>query len=658
MVKLEQIRNDMTALLEIDQGVQYVDIRSDSIDEALADAAIQLNSKVSHLEFEVLERGREGFMGFMKQPWKIRVYENAAIVVEKKKKKSIDDLSKEEIFDETTKVVDKDGLFYIRYFGSDINLKVVLPIGNGEKVDLKEVLTRLTRSDTLSIDEKLIKNLVKKGTDGKYQVVGQYSHNAAGDASVVVDVSHDEMHATITVSAPNIGGEEISADRISRMLATQGVVVGINEEKIAEFVDDPVYGVPVTVAEGIPPRDGRDAFIEYRFNTDSSKIKIEQDENGQVDFKKLNRIQNVREGEMLAQKHRSEKGKAGKTIYGRYLEAKDGKDINLPLGENVEVDTDGLTILAKCDGQALLKNNKICVEQVLTVNGVNGKSGDVKFEGAVVVNGNVEFGYSVIAKGNIEVVGTVEGSLKSEGNIFVRGGIQGKNSSSVEARKSLWAKFVNQANIEVGEDVFVNDSIMNSNVTSKRKIFVKGKRASIKGGHLFATEEIHAKDIGAPGGGSETVLTVGTDPHKKRRMQYLQNELQKLTKELNDLELDISTLEDQKKRRRQFPHEKEEILAKNIARKEEILSINQTMTAELEDIQSYLRELKVVGKISASGTIYTGVKVYVRDAYEEIPVDKKSVTIIYKDGFVYSSGKYEAPLPEEINRVPDGYSTN
>lgn len=657
MVKLEQIRNDMSALLEIDQGVHYVDIRSDSIDDALADAAIQLNSKVSHLEFEVLERGREGFLGLMRQPWKIRVYENAAIAVEKKKKKNIDELAREDIFDESNKIIDKDGMFYIRYFGSDINLKVVLPVGEGQKVNLKEVMARLTRKDTLAIDEKLIKDLVTNGTDGKYKVIGQYNHNAAGDASIVVDVSHDEMHATITVSQPNIGGEEISADRISRMLATQGVVVGINDEKIAEFVDNPVYGVPYTVAEGIPPVDGRDAYIAYQFETDSSKIRIKQSDNGQVDFKQLNRIQNVVKGQPLAQKMRNERGKAGKTIYGRYLEAKDGKDINLPLGKNVYVDTDGLTIISSCNGQVFLQNNKICVEEVLTVDGINNKSGNVDFLGTVIVNGNVEYGFSLSAEGNIEVVGTVEGNLNAKGNIFVRGGIQGHNESKIEAGKSLWAKFLNQANVEVGEDVFVNE-ITNSNVTSKRKIFVKGKHAPIKGGHIFATEEIHAKTIGALSGGSETILTVGTDPHKKRRMQELQAELQKLSKEMNDLELDISTLEDQKKRRRNFPHDKEEILAKNIARKGEILSIIQPMTTEVEEIQTYLRELKVVGKISVSGTIYAGVKVYVRDAYEDIATDKKNVTIMYRDGFVYSSGKYEAPLPEEINRVPDGYSTN
>lgn len=657
MVKLEQIRNDMSALLEIDQGVHYVDIRSDSIDDALADAAIQLNSKVSHLEFEVLERGREGFLGLMRQPWKIRVYENAAIAVEKKKKKNIDELAREDIFDESNKIIDKDGMFYIRYWGSDINLKVVLPVGEGQKVNLKEVMARLTRKDILAIDEKLIKDLVTNGTDGKYKVIGQYNHNAAGDASIVVDVSHDEMHATITVSQPNIGGEEISADRISRMLATQGVVVGINDEKIAEFVDNPVYGVPYTVAEGIPPVDGRDAYIAYQFETDSSKIRIKQSDNGQVDFKQLNRIQNVVKGQPLAQKMRNERGKAGKTIYGRYLEAKDGKDINLPLGKNVYVDTDGLTIISSCNGQVFLQNNKICVEEVLTVDGINNKSGNVDFLGTVIVNGNVEYGFSLSAEGNIEVVGTVEGNLNAKGNIFVRGGIQGHNESKIEAGKSLWAKFLNQANVEVGEDVFVNE-ITNSNVTSKRKIFVKGKHAPIKGGHIFATEEIHAKTIGALSGGSETILTVGTDPHKKRRMQELQAELQKLSKEMNDLELDISTLEDQKKRRRNFPHDKEEILAKNIARKEEILSIIQPMTTEVEEIQTYLRELKVVGKISVSGTIYAGVKVYVRDAYEDIATDKKNVTIMYRDGFVYSSGKYEAPLPEEINRVPDGYSTN
>lgn len=658
MITLDRIRLDMEKLLKTDQNLRYVDVRADSIEEALSDAAVQLDSKISYLEYEVLEKGSNGFLGLVKKPYLLRVYENVVVTAEKSKKKKESSVVIDDVFGEEQKVVDKDGMFYIRYFAAQINLKVILPVGKGVGVDVKEILARLKRQDTVAIEEDLIYELVKNGTDNKYVPIGQYVHNPAGDAMITVDVTHDEMHATITVSAPAVGGSEASAEQIERMLSIQGVVVGIDAAKISDFVDNPIYGEPVIVADAIEPVDGRDAYIAYNFETDRSKLRLKESENGQIDFKELNLIQNVVEGQPLAVKMLPEHGKAGKTIYGRYLEAKNGKDINMPLGNNVVVDTDGRTILAATNGQVMLVGDKITVEPVYEVSGVNLKTGNISFLGTVIVKGNVEDGYSVKASGNIEVSGTVGNAvLEADGDIVVSLGILGRDEGVVRAGRSLWAKFIQNATVEAEEYIVVSDSIVNSNVTSNKKILVQGKRAAIIGGHLFATEEIYAKNIGTKAGGSETVLEVGFDPRAKRRLQGLQTDNDALMRELEDVELNIATLENQKKIRKQLPLEKEENLRKYIARRDEIYVESKNMTNEIEQLQAYLRELKVIGKISASGTIYAGVKVYVRDAYDEFPTDVKSVTVVYKDGFVFK-GKYEAPSIEDTNRHPDGYSTN
>ena len=47
-----------------------------------------------------------------------------------------------------------------------------------------------------------------------------------------------------------------------------------------------------------------------------------------------------------------------------------------------------------------------------------------------------------------------------------------------------------------------------------------GKKAQIIGGHLMATEEICARKIGSPGGGTETILEVGISHVKKGDKDY------------------------------------------------------------------------------------------------------------------------------------------
>ncbi|MBO4508435.1 MAG: FapA family protein [Spirochaetaceae bacterium] len=655
MVTLEKIRTDLGKTLEEDKKLHYVEVRADTLEEALDDAALQLNCRVVHLEYEVLEAGFAGMFGLMKKPWFIRAYQNPEEAKKASIRKSQAGTDADTIIEEE-KPIDKDGVFYVHYFSSQINLKVVMPVGKGVPVQLSEVLGRLKRSDTIMIEDDLVKQLVKNGTDGKYVPVGQYQHNPAADALLTVEISNDEMKASINVTSPAIGGAEISAEQIERVLQTQGVVAGISKEKIEEFVDMPIYGVPCVVAEALQPVDGRDAYIAYNFETDRSKLKLSETETGQVNFKELNLIQNVVEGQPLAQKMLAERGKAGKTIFGRYLEAKNGKDIPMPLGKNVAVDTDGRTIIAKTNGQVMLIGDKICVEPILEVDGVSLKTGNIKFLGTVIVKGNVEDGFEVRASGNVEVYGAVGKSvIEADGDVIVSFGIMGRDEGYVRAGKSLWAKFIQNTKVDVEEYVIVTDGIINSNVTCNKKILLQGKRASIIGGHLFATEEIHTKTIGSSGGGSETILEVGYDPRAKQRLDELLAKQDTLTKELDELDLNIETLENIKKVRRTLPHEKEETLKTSIARKNEIETESAEMTEEITQIQQHLRELKIIGKVSASGTVYAGVKIYIRDVKEEIRNDTKAVTFYLENGFV-RHGKYEPPSAEDMKRTPEGYA--
>ena len=80
------------------------------------------------------------------------------------------------------------------------------------------------------------------------------------------------------------------------------------------------------------------------------------------------------------------------------------------------------------------------------------------------------------------------------------------------------------------------------------------------------------------------------------------------------------------------------------------------MTKEIDEINERLRELKVVGCVNASGSVYPGVKIYVRDVMDEVRSETKQVTFFYDGGFV-KRGKFD---PSQVSDVgaPDGYSAN
>ncbi len=659
MVTLEKIREDLRKELQKDSDLNYVEVRADTLEEALADAGVQLDTSTKNLEYEVQEKGSAGMFGLAKKPWKIRVYQTAEAIEKKKMQQAAAaGVAAGENVEEENKIVDKDGVFFVHHFGSDIYLKVVLPVGNGRPVELSEVMDAARRSDTLSLEEADIKKFVAEGTNGEYESIGMYSHVQSADAVAIVDIASDKTIATVTVTPPAVSGAELSIEQFKKLLIQYDVSEPCIEiDKIVEFVDNPVYNVPYEMAAERKAINGADAYMKYEFETDTKNHRMTENEKGQVNFKELNLIDNVVVGQLLATKIDAERGQGGKKVNGDYIDATNGKDFNIQnvLGKNVKLEADGHSVVATVDGQVSLQNGKITVEPVVIYEkGINAKTGNVQFVGNVIVNGNVEDGFDIKADGNVEINGGVGNcKITAGGYIFITQGVMGRNEGVLVAGKSIWAKFINSTKVEAGEHVLVSDSIMTSEVTAMKRIILRGKRAQITGGHLFATEEIAAKNLGNEGG-TETIMEVGIDPKAKQRQLQLQTEQNALIKELEDVDLNINTLEMNKRNMRKLPVEKEEKLNELTERKNQIIAQSDEINAELEQISERLRELKAIGKVKASGTVYPGTTIYVRDIKEAVTTEVKAVTFFYENGFV-KRGKYENPTVEDIE-APEGYS--
>ena len=172
MVTLEKIRKDMKDFLAVDNQLQFVEVMADSIGDALEDASVQLDVKTSSLQYEIVEKGSEGFMGLGKKPWKLKIYPDPASIP-KVKKLASDGLFDEEELADAEETQNRDGFFIVRHFKSDIMLKIILPTGDGEQIDIKDVIAEVSRQDTIDFDEDLIKKYVKSGTDDEYKAIGQ-----------------------------------------------------------------------------------------------------------------------------------------------------------------------------------------------------------------------------------------------------------------------------------------------------------------------------------------------------------------------------------------------------------------------------------------------------------------------------------------------------
>ncbi len=658
-IGLESVRELMRRYLDEDGDKRSLTIEGPTLDEALRNAAVQLDSSVARLEYEILEKGNAGFAGIGKKPWKLLVHEVST------KKKLATPVGTEfaldtDFYEEAMPVIkDKDGQVFVRLAPEGALLKVMQPLGRGRKAQERVAVEKLHSRAVHDFDENFVREVVKSA-EGEWVRVGSFISNPAADALMTVDVGIQDMEAYVVLTPPQAGGADLSRDIILAYLRNNRVVYGVLEEALAELENSPRYKEPILVASGQKPQNGQDAAIQFFFETDKTKLHIEE-KNGKVDYKELQLLQNVMEGQPLAKKIPAKQGIPGRTVTGKLLPAKNGKDLPMPLGKNVRIGDDGLTMFAEVNGEATFINNKINVETVYTINGdIDLKTGNKFFLGTIIILGSVEDGFSVKATGNIEIKGTVgKADISAEGDVIVHQGITGKGTGTITAGKNVWAKFIENANVKAGENVFVTQSIINSEIVAdKRIICAGGKHAAIVGGRYRACEEINAKSIGSPTGGTETILEVGTDPKSKARLDELDVKLKGLAKHLEDLEKNISTLKDYKKQKKTLPEDKEAVLQDLEHKRDDVLAEARSLKTEYDAMQSYLNNLKVRGKVSVSGRIFPGARIIIKDIREDIKNEYKGLTF-YLENMMIKTTKYEEFEDDILKKgPPDAYKAD
>ena len=657
MIHFEQIREKMKEEYEKDSSRFFVEVTGVTIDEAIENAAVELGVRRSLIDYEVLERGASGFFVLHPKEWKIRAYE----IKKSRRKGTIENITDtEEQKTAVAEVIDKDGMVSVFCAEDGIFLKVTEPQGNGREVTLSDAVEKI-RDRNLTVPSDEILEPIVTAAAGEYVRIGAYDYLPGNDALMSVEISEDEMKAYLFVSPPGQGGADLSADVIITFLSNNRVVSGINENLVKQFQDSPVYKEKYLVAEGAVPQKGDDAKILYNFETDNTKARLKETKSGQINFKELNLIQNVVEGQPLAQKIPAQEGKSGKTVTGKYLAAAAGKDIPIPLGKNTRLAEDQLTVVAETNGQVLLVKNQINVEPVMTIEGnVSIKTGNIMFLGTVYVKGSVDDGFSIKASGNIEVKGTVgKAALDAEGDIVVSQGVVGKEGGYIRAGKSIWAKFIqNVAEVDAGDSVIVSDGIIGSKISANYKVICSGKRADIIGSEVTALEGVYARNLGSPAAGSDTIVSVGFDPHRKARLTILESSLAEAEKQLAGLKLDITSLENQKKVMKELPEEKTALLKQKREERYVCEMEMKEMRTEADKIQHYLATLQVEGVVSVSGNVYTGVRVIIKDIIEDVRVDSKATTFFLQNGLVRYGPYVDYTNDEDAKRVPSGYTAN
>ncbi|WP_155241917.1 DUF342 domain-containing protein [Clostridium pasteurianum] len=213
-----------------------------------------------------------------------------------------------------------------------------------------------------------------------------------------------------------------SAEEIRKQLKNNGIIYGILEDALEKCSN--VDGVKnLLIAKGKEPVDGTDDFLEIRFKTGSIKEFIE-DSRGRVNFKSIGFVDYVQKDTVIAVKHKGIDGSDGKDIYGNGVEHKPGKRINLRVGTGCCI-KDENEILALIKGEPSFQGNTFCVHKLHEITSdVDIKTGNVKFDGAILINGTVKEDMMVESGDFVEIKKDIEKSrIIAKGNVVVNGNV-------------------------------------------------------------------------------------------------------------------------------------------------------------------------------------------------------------------------------------------
>jgi len=397
-----------------------------------------------------------------------------------------------------------------------------------------------------------LNEVVHKQRANKEAFTVQISGNR--DGRLEVSLTKDKLNALALIRNPSGTGTPFSSVNIRQQLAAAGVTHGILEAVVAQIVEDQGKTLvdEVIIAQGKAPVNGEDTRFVSLVQDVAERRKPVLD-NEVVDYREFGGVNTVSPGDRILKRVPPTPGEDGFDVTGAVVPAIPGKDKELKLNKSVQVDPqDPDIVLANVGGMPVINERGAFVEQLVNLDSVDLKSGNIEFDGTVIVKGDVKSGMKVKASGDINVMGTVDAAmLEAEGSITVNGGIIGHgavrdekgeirmDAGYVTAKGNVMARFFKNVYVQAGDSIIARDTITHSEVSSRNQVVVGGRggssKASIVGGKTRALVLVRSPIIGSPAS-AHTTIDVGFDPEAEERAEVLEGKITEAEKTLADVD--------------------------------------------------------------------------------------------------------------------------
>ena len=468
-------------------------------------------------------------------------------------------------------------------------------------------------------------------------------------AECQVEIDDDKMSCRIRIVTA-YGGQNPTPENISNLLKDYGVTDGIKVKKLqilCASLDNLAPGTVVkeVLAEGKFPTKSVPAKFEFVVEPIQDRLmqpKLRDD--GTVDMHDFGEIQMVEINDVLLKRIPPKKGAPGFDVMGEVVEAPNPADRQIVPGEGTALASDDENVLiATRRGVAMRNKGGMAVEDAYVVQNVDLKTGNIDFDGSVVVRGSVQDGLRVAASGKVLVQDYVESAeIEAGGDVIIGKGLLGRKtnrpedsdgSASIVCGGDFSANYAQYAQIDAKGTVKLAKHAMHCRIESREIVLASPRKSEGKiiGGTLMPSRRVVCNTLGA-------LSYVATKISFNHIFSQSLAELQDIEEDVSDR---IKVIQGMEEALAVFPKEpkdkdqQDQVLKlvntinhfKNI-----VVSQRKAKKALLESIENRKSELEIVIK----RTLYPGIEVEILGPEFKVKQEKQACKIVPKgDGIAY-----------------------
>jgi uncharacterized protein len=401
------------------------------------------------------------------------------------------------------------------------------------RVDTSEVKGKLKASDML----QLLQDSAQRDFlvfDGSLVKIEQEVHNAKEnnshkiideriaekrDAEVQFSVLDSDMAAEIVMTTAQ-GGKNPSLNQLIKLARKAGIRKGLGKNHLQRIVDrankeePPGSVIREIIAKGLPARNGRPSRLSPLVPNALERILQPQEvSKSRVDMRDLGDIICVKAQTPVLQRLPPSNGRNGYTVRGETLTPVAGEWLPIKAGSGIMVSPDDENLLlAEISGMPKFQNGDMWVDETYITKGVNVGTGNINYEGAVIVNGDVTEKMIIIATGDVTINGFVESAhIQAGGDIIITQGAMGKQSDTdtteyntkLIAKGSVHVQHGQGLDISCSGNVTVGKQLAHSRIVCGGGVIVgpiDNPNGNLFGCEIQCQDEVRAGVIGAVSG--------------------------------------------------------------------------------------------------------------------------------------------------------------